>query len=77
MGSVKCSKGSQPSEGSDGGYNSISPCMTLLSEISPRLEGPQWYRAIKEFCEPNMRQCFLLLDPVGREFGPRIVDEHA
>lgn len=70
-GSEKRSKGSDPSLGSNAGYNPLQECMTFLNEMSPRLEGPTWYRAVKELCDPTVQQAFLMMDPAGRELWAR------
>ncbi|KAF5464044.1 hypothetical protein F2P56_014155 [Juglans regia] len=67
MNSSKHSKGSQSSDASNGGYDPISQCATLLTELSLRLDPQQLVRAIKELLNPDMRQFFLSLDAVGRD----------
>ncbi|XP_040995760.1 uncharacterized protein LOC121241935 [Juglans microcarpa x Juglans regia] len=65
--SSKHRKGSQPTNASNAGYDPISQCATLLSELSPRLDPQQLVCAIKELLNPDMRQFFLSLDAAERD----------
>ena len=69
--SSKRSKESEPSEGTNAGYDPISHCATLLSELSPPLDPSQLVRAIKELLNPEMRQFFLSLDAARRDSWAR------
>ncbi|XP_035546423.1 uncharacterized protein LOC118348571 [Juglans regia] len=65
--SSKRSKETVPSDGTNAGYDPISHCATLLSELSPPLEPSQLVRAIERLLNPEMRLFFLSLDAARRD----------